>query len=214
MVKVVSIGAAVILCNSAEADFQYRLDDGVPGSAVIGPNPGFGVVFMNQFDIEPNFGVVTSIEATFRRFGQDIPATEVVAGLWVDPDGDGDPIDALLVATSETLIVQQSSGTEYEFGFADPVDVSTMSGSFFAGVFYQSPAAGNTYFAIGNPISPASSGRSWMTFFDNAPDPTDFADRELWTRSTVWTIRANAVPGPATAWIACASLFAATRRRR
>jgi hypothetical protein len=119
-----------------QATSTYQIDDGTAEDAVGFGNgaQNFESLWFNQFDVFGGNTMITSVEVAWGTpiFPEPIDGTAVTIAVWSDPNGDGNPSDAALLASVPGTI--QSSGTDtfVTYTFNPPVDVGAFS-SFFVG---------------------------------------------------------------------------------
>jgi len=94
---------------------------------------------------------VTQVSGLSAAFGPDsnpnYPNGQgLTFGLWSDPNGDGNPSDAVLLASGLGVTANVTTGAFVNFSFAAPVTVTTSN--FFVG--YYMPAAPNSYIYFDN----------------------------------------------------------------
>ena len=132
------------------ADFIYTLDDGIPENS-IGLSSGADLVWLNAFQAQEGATTITAIASAF---GSSVSAGDAAEFLlYNDPDDDGNPDDATLLARVSTQ--REASGNDLQ---VEPVTPTTVSGVFFVGVFVPS-----TTFAA--PLDETDSqGASWFGF--------------------------------------------------
>ena len=135
------VSDAVDIRNGTSADCQ---PDGIPDECQVaegvlyaydaGPDlelggSGNSVLALERFFLTESFAFIGGVEYE----GVDLPEGTVIhAGLWLDPDGDGDPGDALLLASAAGDA--SSSGTG-RIAFETGVDLGTDGTSFFVGLW-------------------------------------------------------------------------------
>ena len=91
-----------------EEPVLYYWDDGSHESSIGVPSGGYYVAWMNHFTTESNAETISSIKLAW---GSVPDGKETMVYLWGDPDGDGDPSDAQVLASANT--VSQNSDTNY-----------------------------------------------------------------------------------------------------
>jgi hypothetical protein len=137
-----------------------RYDDGVSENSIGINAGGFGILWMHRFGNLGDSTVVSSISAAYgtAAFPGNAPpnGTAVVAGIWNDPTNDGDPTDAVLVATTNTTVQNVDTDILNTINFSPPV---VTTGVYFVGVGLTLAAPG---FPATLDTSTASSGRAWI----------------------------------------------------
>ncbi|MGZ5672975.1 MAG: PEP-CTERM sorting domain-containing protein [Burkholderiales bacterium] len=165
--------AAGFAVGTADA-ITYSLDDGTAEIGVgIVPNMTFG----NHFTVVPGGQTIGSISIAW----QGGNGTPVTVKLWSDPNGDGNPSDAILLSSIVGVISNANTNTFITY---DIPDVTLLLPSFFVGASVVNPAA-IAAFAAGD-LTPPSANQSW----DAAA--ADFAGSSPSVVANVdWLVRAN-----------------------
>lgn len=155
-------------CQLVSPLSEYVWDDGTHESSIGIPNGGY-VAWINHFVVEPQAETIGAISLTWGQVADGTPATVF---LWSDPNGDGDPTDAQVLASATTT---SSNGDTDIFSTVDIADtfVGPAGTSFFVGAILlhqagelpiprdQDTASGQSWWALGddvNPIDPNSLG--------------------------------------------------------
>jgi len=177
----------------AGVPFAYTADDGSSESGVAGGNE---YAWIQHFTTHSGLNQVTAVSTCF---GADIPdSAGVTAGqdfrvyVWSDPNGDGDPSDAVLLAEATDQIDVASIDTDdLQTVSLGPVGVTD---SFFIGA--------SVVFEPGDYPAPLDQSeplhhQSWSAFATVPPfDPTDLASQDLANMDDVfpgnWLLRATA----------------------
>src|SRR6266446_1571157 len=117
---------------------QYQYDDGSAEYAISFGNgaENFEALWFNQFDVQPGADVIVSVSIAWGTPGNITPASvlngePITACIWSDPNGDGDPSDAVLLSSVEDTIQEANTDTFITYTFLTPVRVSGTS--FFIG---------------------------------------------------------------------------------
>jgi hypothetical protein len=115
----------------------YMIDDGTAEDAV-----GFGngtsnseAVWFNQFDVIPGQTMISTVSVAWGTPAFPDPSingTSITIGIWSDPNGDGDPHDAVLLGQVSGTIQNAGTDTFVDYTLSPPVDVSAFT-SFFVG---------------------------------------------------------------------------------
>ena len=194
----------------------YRIDS----SDLVGPAPsgssalgGSGIVCVNHFNIREKFSTITDVTVQWSlMFG----TSYFTAGIWSDPNQDGNPSDAVLLATS--ALTPAVAGVEVQqVQFPSPLYVGPEGTSFFVGVYWQESAQERVDLFMGRDRPLEGQTESWSkTFLDTPPDPSNLsgATVNLSTRRA-WVIRpTGVVPEPSIGlWFATAAWSLTWRRR-
>lgn len=108
---------------------SYRRDDGFAETSWSGgKTPSYG--WFNAFTVSEGFETVDEIQVAWGAVGDGIP---VIAGLWSDPSGDGNPIDAQLLVSVNAATVDGGSG-EFVSIAIPPTSVGSVGDQFYVGV--------------------------------------------------------------------------------
>lgn len=138
-----------------------RLDDGTAEDAVGINSAGFGVVWLNRFGNAGESNVITTANIAYgtAAFPGNCPpnGTPVTAAIWNDPTNDGDPSDAVLLATASTTVQNADMNILNPVTFSPPV---VTSGVYFVGASIVEPPTG--HFVASLDESVASGGRAWV----------------------------------------------------
>lgn len=136
----------------------YALDDGEADISV--RSDGTHMAWLNSFTVTPGGESLVAIDATF---GDSAAGQSVTLCIWSDPDGDGDPTDATVLA-SRTLVV--------EVGMTDPdtlvrldmpqTKIGPIGTSFFVGVVVDVELGGSDFPARADWDEPTTPDRSWI----------------------------------------------------
>jgi C1A family cysteine protease len=136
----------------------YTVDDGSSENS-IGLINGGDIMWLNQFTALPGSETISSIALTWGTplYPGDIPSGKpTTVALYEDPDDDGNPDDAVLLATASTSVTNPDS----DLFTTVSITPSTVSGSFFVGALLPNQQAGE-YPASLDQSAPVS-GRSWI----------------------------------------------------
>jgi hypothetical protein len=153
-----------------------RKDDGVSDDAVGGNlGNGSGVLWIHAFGNAGDSTVISSVSSAYgtAAFPGGAPpnGTPVLAGVWNDPTNDGDPSDAVLLATAPSTIQNVDTDILNQIDFNPPV---VTSGVYFVGV-------GTTITASPQFMAPldtscvSSGGRVWIVGQNNG-QPVNYAN--------------------------------------
>lgn len=175
------------------APYLYALDDADPEFYIASDAPN--MAWIQRFVIEPNRETISAIHVMDGQmpFGQPIAVY-----LWSDPDGDGDPTDARVLTSIQTLV---STPLEFVYNRVEipPTYVGPAGTSYFVGVitsfepFVDFPAPKDSTFPTGT---------SWLVGSFDEIDPNDLsagADEFLLIDDLggpfigVWCLRAEAI---------------------
>ena len=136
----------------------YAYDSG-PTRTLGGPTPTLGAV--TRFWAAAVFPFIGGVEFE----GLDVPAgTTIGAGLWSDPNGDGNPNDGQLLAEGGTVATEDGSGRVI---FAEGIEVGGDGTSFFVGIWFEGVSGGRFGFD-----ESSVARQSWRLSAAKSFDPT------------------------------------------
>ena len=161
---------------------------------------------LNRFYVTPGQSTITSLSAAFGTpyHPGAAPSGDFTMYLWSDPDGDGDPGDATVLAIGQGVVSDADTDTFVTV----PINPTTITGTdFFVG--FQIAVTPVLYTAAMDLNTP-SNGTSWVAvsagvpvdpnrLLDAAPQyviPVDFLGGPY--QHGTFLIRADAVPEPST----------------
>jgi hypothetical protein len=195
-----------VACASVTCPIQYVWDDGVAENA-IGLTAGGAICAANQFTITAGADKITHIKISF-GVPETLNGMPVTAYLWSDPNNDGNPSDAHVLASATGVVAGAQPGvpvtnpTWVDFDIPDfTLPIGT---SFFIG-FVMDQNAGQYPAAIDQS---SSALHSWVGYAAAAGG----FDPNAWTNVSLidslgfpgnWTIRADATAGNPNATGAC-----------
>ena len=166
----------------------------------VGLTAGGGLVWLQRYGAAGGSSTINSVSAAYGTplFPSATPltGTPVIACVWDDPNDDGDPTDAVLVAQVSSTVVNDSNDLFDVYSFSPPVSVS---GIYFVGVSL-THAAGLYPMSLDQTGCPASSnGRAWLA--GNTAGPADITtltnnnvalgDCDTYGFPGVWMLRAD-----------------------
>ena len=190
--------------QAAEA-YTYALDDGSSENAVSTSDSSFFLA-MNRFYVTPGQNTITSISAAFGTPSDPghAPFGNFTVYLWSDPNGDGDPSDATVLASATGTVTVADTDTFINV----PINPTTITGTdFFVGfqiavepvrttaaMDLNTPSTGTSWIAanIGAPVDP----NRLLDTNDEPITPVDFLSGP--DQHGTFLIRAGAVPEPST----------------
>lgn len=136
----------------------YAYDSGVTRT-LGGPSPALGA--MTRFWAAAVFPFVGGVDFD----GLDVPeGTMIGGGLWSDPNGDGDPGDARLLAEGSTVLGASGSGRVV---FDEGIEVGGDGTSFFVGIWFEGVSDGRFGFD-----DTSVARQSWRLSAAKSFDPT------------------------------------------
>jgi hypothetical protein len=157
----------------ASIDHLYRYETGnfAGGGNGYGPNASGEYVWMNRFNAQLGADSLVQIEVAFGSpFSQPVAmvdGTPARVAVWSDPDQDGNPQDAVLLASVATTVQNANTGVAVTVFLPEPVPVQ---GKFFVGAAVpvtagQTPASGLASTADGW----NHSHQAWVGFSASGP---------------------------------------------
>jgi hypothetical protein len=115
----------------------YMIDDGTAEDGVGFGNgvQNFQAIWFNQFAVAPGQDTIASISIAWGSptFLEELNGTKVTLGIWSDPNGDGDPSDAVLLGSTEGTIVSAATDTFVTYPFSPAIALPGGATSFFVG---------------------------------------------------------------------------------
>lgn len=219
--------------NGGSTDInEYTLDDGV-GENNIGLNgANSSIAWLNRFTVSGGNSTITDIRIAFGTNNPAVGGTPfngvpVTAYLWSDPNNDGNPSDAVVLASSAG--VTANSLTDIFNVFTIPAtNVGPNGTNFFVGAILTQAnlvGAGPGSFPSRQDAT-ATQGRSWIAANTTAVpvNPNSLGAGNSINAAVIdsfgatlagnWMVRASAVPAPGTlALLGLGGLIAGRRRR-
>lgn len=125
-----SVALASALCTSAAAQSVYALDDGQPNSG-IACSLAADYCWLQAYTTAGDEDAIVKVRVMFQP--GSIPAgTRIAICVWDDPNDDGNPVDAVLAARTNSIVpaVRELRWTDYELPEAGAV-----RGGFFLGAY-------------------------------------------------------------------------------
>ncbi|MCP3906381.1 MAG: hypothetical protein GY715_22400, partial [Planctomycetes bacterium] len=159
-------------CTGSE--FVYRYDD---GTAEFGLRPeGTHGAWLNNFIVEGDGTVIEAIDLTFVNIAAGVPATVY---LWSDPNGDGDPTDAQVLASAGVTTQGSVPNDVLRVNIADTY-VGEAGTSFFVGAIIEYPTPIEEQFPAPMDASPPITlGVAWAVGKNGPIDPNDLSNGAL-----------------------------------
>jgi hypothetical protein len=151
--------AAVTATTDAWAQVTYQHDDG-SAESTFGAGATTTLMLLNRFQEQPGGDTVSQLGGVW---GSAVDGVPVTLFLYDDPDNDGDPSNAVLLASTD------ASGGSFGEAFFVPIQPTVISGIFFVAIRF-SNAGG-----LGLDEGSAGAGRTWATFAQNN-NPLDVND--------------------------------------
>lgn len=181
----------------------YMVDDGTAENA-IGLTNGGDVIALNGFAVSAGNNIITNIQIAFGSpggAGINLNGTSFTAVLWSDPNGDGLPGDAAVLATAPGIISGFATNTFVNVSIAPTVVltpnffvgflITHPAGAFPAALDQTAPTFSNVSFIAGGAagsgnINNLNANGLPVTSIESVGFPGN------------WLIRADAVPEPST----------------
>ena len=172
---------------------QYVLDDGSSENS-IGLTSSATLAWLNHFTVLPNG---ESIKAVRLAYGDVAPGTPVTVYLWDDPDGNGDPTDAQVIASASTTV--ENPGTD-TFNYVEITEtyIGPEGTSFFVGAIIQHNAG-----EFPAPIDQTTDeGESWLAGGSGGVNPNNLSAASLFGQPADfgfagnWLVRAVSAADP------------------
>lgn len=209
------VGASLAVAPmAAVAIDEYRLDDGLKesGIGVVYVGNDLSFAWLNRYVVQPGFETITGVRIAF---GGSLAQTNISNGqlltayLWADPNQDGNPDDALVVASKTGAVRNSGTNLLATFTFPTPYPVLPVGTIFFAGaiVTYGSQVLVGSLDVDGTDdvIPYPAAFHSFVAFSDNgvpvdpnamalAQSPVDSVSNEFYggADDATWMIRVNA----------------------
>ncbi|MHC5109458.1 MAG: PA14 domain-containing protein [Planctomycetota bacterium] len=158
-------------CQLYGLEQTYRVDDGTSEYGL--RSAGTHIAWMNNFVVAGEAKLIDAIELTFVNVVEGAPATVY---LWSDPDGDGDPFDAQVLAFAPTLTVNAPGSVFVE----DLVDtyVGENGTSFFVGVIMEYPSE-DAFPCPLDGTDPITTGVGWLIGKEGPFDPNNLTQDHI-----------------------------------
>lgn len=173
----------------------YMLDDGTAEDS-IGLTAGGNLLCLNSFAITAGNNVITSISIAWGTPAFSDPSINglsYTAVLWSDPNNDGSPTDAVVLATGAGVVANQGTNT---FLTTTITPTTVLTANFFVG-FVINHAQGQ-FPAAFDQTAPTFANRSFVSIGGNINNLGDAFPIEDAGLVGNWLIRADAVPEPST----------------
>jgi len=178
----------------------YQIDDGTAEDAV-GLSLGGDLIALSQFTVISGQNQIGSVNIAWGTPAFPDPSLDglpYTVAIWSDPNGDGSPNDAQLLATASGAVSQQGTDTFIDMAFSPAV---TVTNSFFVGFLIPNTAAGQfpAAFDQSNPIfnrsfvAGSAAGNGNIENLNDNDFPVGAIERVGWFGN--WLIRAD--PGSA-----------------
>ncbi len=172
----------------------YMIDDGSAEDS-IGFLSGGDLIGLNEFTVIPGYETINNVSLAWGTPAFSDPTLNglpYTAILWSDPNGDGSPTDAVVLATASGVIANEGTNTFITTDFP-PTTVPTAS--FFVGFFISQGA--NQFPAAFDQTAPSYSNRSYVAggtmgdFYDLNNNDLPVAPTDNYGLVGNWLIRAD-----------------------
>jgi len=166
-------------CEVAERAVPYLHDDGTLwGGLGTDISPDQTIAWMSRFTVTKGASRLNGVQIAFGVIPEGFPVTVAV---WSDPNGDGNPSDAVLLASVETTVRSPWQPLTFNDIPLPEIDLGPPGTSFFVGAFMfdvpMTPAAFPAAFDCGAGCStPDDSGQGWWIASIGSFDPNDLAN--------------------------------------
>jgi hypothetical protein len=202
---------AAFFSAACGASAQYVLDDGTAENAF-----GFGTatsnagsIWLNQFSILPGQNIISSLSiawgAPSSTSNANVNGLPMQALIYSDPNGDGNPNDAILLSSVAGTIQSAGSNTFVTYQFGAPVTITTTG--FFVGYFvpeFTIAGARQFFAAVNTTAGTFNAARSFLFGMSDGSDPdiTTLSNNDFGGSNSSlgingnWLVRANAIPEP------------------
>jgi hypothetical protein len=174
----------------------YQYDDGTSEQGVGFGNgaQNFESIWFNQFAVSPGNETITSVDVVwgsplFPGFAPN--GTPVTIGVWSDPNGDGNPSDAVLLGSVAGTVQNSDTDTPVTYTFSPAVTLPAGATSFFVGDMTPMNN-GPELFWQGQDTSDSAPNKSWVAA-DSLGGPVDF--NNLGNNDFLFTIDSQGLPG-------------------
>jgi hypothetical protein len=188
---------------STPCNTQYFLDDGGGELNVGFQTAAASIAMVNQFTVANNLTTINSIDVAVGDFtAGSLNGLPCDVYLWSDPNQDGNPADAVVLAHATGVVANSGSNTFTSYPIP-PTVVGPNGTKFFVGFIITSASTPGGNFYPGLEDEGHIQNRSW--FLGNttgtAIDPTNLAG--IAVQSGNWLIRADAAPAAASCYANC-----------
>jgi hypothetical protein len=170
----------------------YVIDDGTAEDS-IGLTAGGNLLCLNSFPVTAGNNIITSISIAWGTPAFPDPSLDglaYTAVLWSDPNGDGSPTDAVVLATAPGVVAQEGTDT-FISSTITPTTVTTPN--FFVG-FVITQNAGQFPAAL-DETAPNLPNRSWVSLAGDINNLSDAVTIESVGFPGNWLIRAEGEGG-------------------
>ena len=166
-------------CEVATSEVVYRHDDGqLSGALGTDVSPDQTIAWLSRFFVEEGGGTITGVQLAYGVIPEGFPVTIAV---WSDPNGDGSPADARVIASVETTVQSPWQPLTFVDVPLPETDLGPPGTSFFIGAFMSgvpvTPTAFPAAFDCGMDCGIADhSGQGWWVATAGPFDPDNLAE--------------------------------------
>lgn len=208
---------AAILAGLAAGDSTVYVADSsdLVGPAASGTSPiaGSGIVCVNNFSILGQFSTITDVTVQWSLM---LGTSYFTAGIWSDPNQDGLPHDAELLATS-ALIPAFAGSYLQQVHFESPQFIGHAGTSFFVGVYWHESSQQGVDLFMGRDRPLLGASPSWSKkWTDMPPDASDLNGASVFagTNRALVIRPTGVVPEPSSGLLLVMTIMAVTLQRR
>ncbi|MEO8439253.1 MAG: hypothetical protein ABI540_03420 [Spartobacteria bacterium] len=144
--------------HQSPLDFTYLIDDGTAEDGV-GLTAGGDIISLNEFDVIPGVEEIDSVSIAWGTSVFPDPSLNglpYTVAIWSDPNGDGNPNDAVLLTTASGVVANQGTDTF----ITTNINATITTSKFFVG-FLITHSAGQ-FPAAFDETAPTFSNRSYV----------------------------------------------------
>ena len=184
-----------------------------PAASGISANAGSGMVCVNNFSILAGYSTIIDVTVQWSLM---LGNTYFTAGIWSDPNLDGNPGDAVLLATSAPTLAVAGNYLQ-QVQFPSPQYIGSEGTSFFVGVYWLESAQQGVDLFMGKEPPLLGQYSSWRKHFSGTPpDASDLSGASVYQGThRAFVIRpTGVVPEPSVGLLIAAAAWPLTRRRR
>ncbi len=162
--------------HQSPADFTYLVPDDGTAEDAIGLTLGGDVISLNEFAVIPGAETIDSVSIAWGTPVFPDPSLDglpYTVAIWSDPNGDGNPNDAVLLTTASGVVSMQGTDTF----ITTNIDATIATSNFFVG-FLITHSAGQ-FPAAFDETAPTFSNRSYIAGDSIMGDIMDLNNNEL-----------------------------------
>lgn len=139
---------------------RYQIDDGT-FEVKLGSNFGLGLIWMNRFEVQPGGEDLVGVSLAW---GTATAGHLTTLAIWIDPDNDGNPTNAVLLRTVDSVPVTNPGTNRFTEVAIPRTRIGPAGSVFFVGAYMTNIA--NQYPGALDSSS-TSAQRSWIAFGNN-----------------------------------------------